>query len=342
MPTTKAFVSKEAGFAVVEEEVERPACGPMDVVVEIIASGLCHSDLAMMTNAWGMSQFPLVGGHEGVGRIVEVGANVGSRKVGDMVGVGWMRNSCQDCRVCLGAQENLCDGMMVGALTAFFTQNGTFAKHCVVPAKFATKIPDGLDPAAVSPLLCAGVTVWNPLNMYANHMSRVAVNAIGGLGHIAIQFAAKMGMDVVGMSRGMKKKDAAISFGATAFIDTKDPKQLEAAKGSFDLIIDTAPCTGDMSMMLPLLAAGGKYVAVGAGADGKKMEVGTFDILAKSNHIGASGYGSLSQLSDMMIFAARHGIVSDCEKIPMSKLPEALEKLKSGNMSGYRIVLTRD
>jgi D-arabinose 1-dehydrogenase-like Zn-dependent alcohol dehydrogenase len=336
-----AFVSEAAGTAVVEKEVPLKACGPNDVVVEIMCSGLCFSDVAMMTNEWGMSAFPMVCGHEGVGKIVEIGAHVSTRKVGDVVGIGWMRDSCQDCRHCCAAKENLCDSMMPKGVGAFCELNGTFAKYTVGPAKFATPIPSGLDPKAAAPLMCAGITVWNPLVSNANYMSKVGINAVGGLGHLAVKFAAAMGMEVVGMSRGMAKKEKTLSFGAKAYIDTTDKSQMEAHAGSFDLILDTAPVTGDMSVFLPLLRGEGKYVTVGAPGDGKKMEAGNFEVLPKSLSIKGSGYGSISQLSDMMIFCARHNITADYQEMPMSQLKEAVELMQSGKQTALRIVLTR-
>jgi len=315
----------------------------MDVVVDMICSGLCFSDLALMQNSWGMSQFPLVAGHEGIGKIIEVGASVKQRKVGDMVGIGWMRSTCGSCRACIGSKENTCAAMMGGAVTPMVMQNGCFAKQVVVDSKFATPIPDGMDPASAAPLMCAGITVWNPLITYATPMSKVGINAVGGLGHLAVMFASKMGCEVVAMSRGMKKKDAALGFGATSFLDTKDQAQVDAVKGTFDLILDTAPVTGDMEgFFLPLLGPGGRYTTVGAPEDGKKMEFGNFTILPGSQSVGGTGYGTLSQLSDMFIFAARHKIVADVEQMPMSKLPEALEKLKKGEMPKLRITLMCD
>jgi len=336
-----AFVTEEAGVNVVEKEVPRQPCGPADVVVEIKYSGLCGSDHSMMTNEWGMSKFPLVCGHEGIGQIVECGANVSSRKVGDTVGIGWMRSTCLECRHCLGAKENLCDGMMAGAVTPFFTQNGTFAKYCVSPAKFAVPIPAGLDPKGAAPLMCAGITVWNPLVSNATHMSKVGIDGIGGLGHLAVRFAAKMGMEVVAMSRGMGKKDAALALGATSYVDTKDQAQMDAQAASFDFILNTAPVTLDMDVWVKLLRGGGKYHSVGVPADGKKMEVASMPhLLPKSLSIGGSAFGSLSELSDMMIFCARHNIVADYEVMPMSKLTEALQKLEAGG-GAKRIVLSR-
>lgn len=343
MLSNTAFVTVEAGKIVVEKEVTRHPCGPADVVVEIKYSGLCRSDYAMMTNEWGMSQFPLVGGHEGVGQIVEIGANVSSRKVGDTVGIGWMRNTCLECRHCLGAKENLCDMMMDGAMKSFFNESGTFAKFCVSPAKFAIPIPEGLDPKGAAPLVCAGITVWNPLVSNATFMSKVGINAIGGLGHLAVRFASKMGMEVVAMSRGMAKKDKALALGATSYVDTKDQAQMDAHAASFDFILDTAPVTQDMGVWVKLLRGDGKYHKVGVPADGKNMEVAAMPrLLPKSLSIGGSSFGSLSQLNDMMLFCARHNIVADYEVMPMSKLTEALEKLEAGGGGAKRIVLSRE
>jgi uncharacterized zinc-type alcohol dehydrogenase-like protein len=172
-------------------------------------------------------------------------------------------------------------------------------------------------------------------------MSKVGINAIGGLGHLAVQFAAKMGMEVVAMNRGMKKKDAALSFGASSYIDTTDEDKMAAQHGTFDLILDTAPVTADMLTMLPLLGPEGKYVTVGAAHDGKKIEFANFQVLRGSNSVGGSMYGSLSQLRDMMIFCNRHNITADCEVMPMSELSEAFEKNEKGTMNKLRICVVR-
>jgi len=341
MATTQAYVTKEKGFAITSEVVPRPACGPSDVVVEMIASGLCRSDIGVMSNEWGFSKFPLVAGHEGVGRIVEVGTNVKRRKVGQLVGLGWMRNSCQSCRHCTAARENMCSEMHAEATGALFSQGGTFAEFCVSPDKFAIPIPENLDPVAAGPLLCAGITVYNPLATYGTHLSKVLVVALGGLGSLAVQFAAKMGCEVVSMSRGSKKRAQALSFGASNHIDSNNAEEIKAAAGKFDLILDTSPATQDMSIMFPLLSEMGRYVCVGLPSDGKRMEVSNFDVARKSKAVTGSMFGTISQMEDMMMFAARHGIVADCELMPMSQLAEAAEKLHEGTNEKMRIVLVR-
>lgn len=343
MPTTQAFVTPKKGSLAVESQVvERPACGASDVVVEIIASGLCRSDIDYMKDLLGASTFPLVAGHEGVGRIVEVGEKVKTRKVGQLVGLGYLRDSCQGCRLCNSARENLCPQMTAYTAGAFNKQQGTFAEFCVSPEKFAYPIPEGLDPVAAAPLVCAGITVYSPLATYATHVSKVLINSLGGLGSLAVQFAAKMGCEVVVMSRGTKKKDQALSFGAHGYIDSTDAEQMRASEGRFDLILDTSPATADMQRIMPLLRTCGHYTTVGIPEDGKKMEIGNFDLVPGGKHINGSIVGSVSQMEDMMVFAARHGIVADCETMPMSQLSEATEKLEAGQNTKMRIVLVRE
>jgi len=342
VPKTQAFVTTKKGLSVESQEVERPACGPSDVVVEIIASGLCRSDLDVMLDDFGRSQFPVVCGHEGIGRIVEIGSKVRTREVGQLVALGWMRDSCQSCRCCNSARENICPRMLEYAARSFNAQQGTFAEFCVSPEKFATPIPKGLDPVSGAPLICAGLTVYTPLATYATHVSRVLIVSLGGLGGMALQFAAKMGCEVVCMSRGPKKKEQALALGAHSHIDSTSQEQLKASKGQFDLILDTSPATADMGVMLDLLAANGRYVTVGLPTDGKSMKIPNLGLVPEAKGVAGSVVGSISQIEDMMIFAARHGIVADCETMPMSQLNEALQMLDEGRNQKMRIVLVRE
>lgn len=341
MPKTQAYVTKEQGTKVESMIVDMPEVGPNDVKVELLCSGVCSSDVSMVQNFWGVTKYPMVAGHEGIGKVVEVGANVKNRKVGDTVGLGWMRESCGACRCCMSARENLCPDMLGNSVAIFNTCQGTFAEFCVSPEKYACPIPETLDPVTAAPLMCAGITVWNPLVTHANSMSRVGVNAIGGLGHLAVQFAAKMGMEVVAMNRGMKKKDAALALGATRYVDTKDAAQMADLQGTLDLLLDCAPVTADMSALLPLLGPAGKYVTVGVTHDGKKLEFQNSNILGQDNSVVGSTYGSLSQLQDMFIFCSRHNITADCEVMPMSELSEALDKNDRGDMTRLRLTVVR-
>merc|ERR1711972_910837 len=232
--------------------------------------------------------------------------------------------------------------MLSNTAAAFSSQQGTFAEFCVSPEKFATPIPEGVDPVAAAPLICAGITVYAPLATYATHVSKVLIVSLGGLGSMALQFASKMGCEVVCMSRGTKKREAALSFGAHAFIDSTDAQAVKASGGRFDLILDTSPSTADMGLMLPLLRAGGRYVTVGLPTDGKTMEISNFGLVPGGNSVAGSVVGSISQIEDMMVFAARHGIVSDCETMPMSQLNEAVQMLDEGRNQKMRIVLVRE
>mmetsp|Transcript_81469 Transcript_81469/g.143877 ORF Transcript_81469/g.143877 Transcript_81469/m.143877 type:complete len:344 (-) Transcript_81469:368-1399(-) len=327
MQKTQAYVSTEKGFTVESKEVERPACGPSDVVVKIIASGLCRSDLDMMTNSWGVSEYPLVAGHEGIGFIVEVGQRVKTRKVGQLVCLGWMRDSCQSCRLCNAGQENVCCEMQPLARSAFHTQQGTFAEYCVSPEKFAVPAPEGLDVAPAAPLICAGLTVYTPLATYTTHVSKVLIVSLGGLGGMAVQFASKMGCEVVVMNRKTIKKEQALRLGAHSYIDSESEDQLKASAGKFDLILDTTPKHADMRLIMPLLRANGRYVCVGLPSSGA-VELHNFDLVPEAKGIAGSVCGSISHIEDMMIFAARHGIVADCETMPMSQLGKAAQILE--------------
>lgn len=341
MHKTQAYVTTERGLGVESREVDRPACGPSDVVVKMIASGLCRSDLDMMLNDWGMSQYPLVAGHEGIGFIVEVGQKVKTRKVGQLVCLGWMRDSCQSCRHCNAGRANICPEMMSLATNAFHTQQGTFAEYCVSPEKFAAPAPEGLDIAGAAPLICAGITVYTPLATYATHVSKVLIVSLGGLGGMAVQFAVKMGCEVIVMNRKTTKKEQALHLGAHGYIDSESLDQLKAAKGKFDLILDTTPKHADMSMIMDLLRANGRYICVGLPSSGS-MTLHNFDLVPEAKGVAGSVVGSISQIEEMMIFAGRHGIIADCETMPMSRLSDAAETLEKGQNKKMRIVLVRE
>lgn len=342
VPMTKAYVSPKPGFELELKEVPLPPMGPLDVKVKIECCGVCASDKSLVLDEWGFTQgAPIVAGHEGIGRVVAKGELVKFHEIGDLVGVGWMRSSCGGCLHCKRANENFCPEFWSGSIGTYLAMNGAFAEECVLDAKFACKIPEDLDPLVAAPLMCAGITVYGPLADNVTHMSKVGVNAVGGLGHLAIQFAAKMGCEVTAMNRGTKKKDVALGFGAHKYIDTTNEEEMKAAAGTLDFLLDTAPATPDQSKFLPLLGAAGKYNAVGVPHDGKKMEFSVLDLLGASKSVAGTGYSNLARMNDMMMFASRHKIVADTQVMEFGQIEEALKMVAEGTQEKLRIVLKR-
>ena len=231
-----------------------------DIEIQVTHNGLCHTDLHMRDNDWGISQFPLVPGHEVVGTVTEIGTQVTTLKVGDRVGFGWIRDSCRVCSHCLQGQENICRQGYTGLIVG---HHGGFADRLRAPADFAYKIPESLDSAHAAPLLCAGITVYTPLRTYLNHPAmRVGVIGIGGLGHLAIQFARAMGAEVTAFSTSADKEQETRAFGAHHFRQLNE-KNCEHMTGYYDLILNTSPAGIDWQSALGLLGNNGVLCVVG-------------------------------------------------------------------------------
>ncbi|OJT26272.1 hydroxyacid dehydrogenase [Archangium sp. Cb G35] len=316
--------------------------GPHDVLIDILYCGVCHSDIHQARDEWGGSIFPMVPGHEIIGRVKQVGQHVTKLKVGDMAGVGCMVDSCRDCASCRQDLEQFC--LKGVAYTYNSTEmdrktptRGGYASQIVVAEHFALKVPAGLDPASAAPLLCAGITTYSPLRQWnCKKGDRVGVVGLGGLGHMAVKFAASMGAEVTVLSTSRAKEADARRLGAQGFEVTRDEATFRKLAGRLDLIIDTISAPHDYNQYLRLLRPQGAMVLVGAPPE--PAPVGAFSLINGNKRLAGSSIGGIAETQEMLDYCAKHQIVSDIEIIPIQKINEAYERMLKGDVR-YRFVI---
>jgi uncharacterized zinc-type alcohol dehydrogenase-like protein len=310
--------------------------GPEDVEIKVTHCGLCHSDLSMLDNEWGMTTYPFVPGHEATGIVVAIGDEAKGLKIGQRVGLGWFASSCLSCPQCLSGHHNLCpyaQGTIVG-------RHGAFADRVRAQWTWVRPLPDALDSAKAGPLLCGGVTVFTPFFDYAlTPTAKVGIIGIGGLGHMAVQFANKWGCEVHAFTTSDNKEAEARGLGAHFVHNTKKEGAFKSIAGSLDLIISTINAPLDIPALLATLAPRGRLHTVGAIL--KPMEVPAIGLIFGQKSVAGSPTGSPTALDQMLAFSARHSVAPVVEFFPMSKINDAFERLRSGK-AHYRIVLTND
>lgn len=317
-------------------EYDPGALGPDQVEIDVITCGLCHSDLSMIINEWGDSEYPLVPGHEIVGQIARRGANVKHLKLGDTVGLGWFSGSCMICDQCLSGNHNLC----ARAEQTLVGRHGGFANKVRCQATWATPLPAGLDAKKAGPLFCAGVTVFNPLVQFdVRPTQRVGVIGIGGLGHLALQFLNKWGCEVTAFTSTDAKRDEALRMGAHHVVNSRHPSQLKKIAGSLDFVLSTVAVALDWDAYLEALAPKGRLHIVGAVAT--PLEVPAFALIGGQHSVSGSPTGAPATLRTMLDFCARHRIEPAVEFFPMSRVNEAVAHLEDGK-ARYRVVLEND
>lgn len=335
MTTVNAYAASEAGGKLEPYQYKLGPLGDHDVDIAVESCGICHSDLSMLNNEWGMTSYPFVPGHEIIGTVKQAGAHVSNLKPGDRVGVGWHSGYCMDCQTCLSGDHNMCataQGVIVG-------HHGGFADTVRAQAASAIKIPDGMNAKTAGPLLCGGITVFNPLVQYdISPTSRVGVIGIGGLGHMAIKFANAWGCHVTAFTSSESKKQEAIEMGAHTTINSRDAGELEAAAGQFDLLISTVNVKLDWNAYIGTLKPRGRLHVVGATLE--PMDLGAMPIIMGQKAVSGSPVGSPATIATMLDFAARHGIEPKTEHFPMANVNDAMEHLHAGK-ARYRIVLDR-
>ena len=310
--------------------------GPEDVEIKVTHCGICHSDLSMIDNEWGLSTYPLVPGHEATGTVLAMGERAKGLTIGQRVGVGWVASSCLACRECLSGYHNLC----AKAQGTIWGRHGAFADRLRVQWTWARPLPDALDQAKVGPLLCGGVTVFNPFLDYAiSPTARIGIIGIGGLGHMALQFANKWGCEVHAFTTSDGKEAEARRLGAHFVHNTKREGVLKSLAGSLDLILSTVNVPLDTPGLLDTLAPKGRLHVVGAIL--KPMEIPAFGLIMGQKSVSGSPAGSPTAIDRMLAFSARHSIAPVVETFPLSKVNDALEHLRLGK-ARYRIVLTND
>lgn len=314
-----------------------------DVVIDVLYSGVCHSDLHTARNDWGGTVYPTVPGHEIVGRVIAVGSAVTRFQVGDAVGVGCMVDSCQHCGACAKGWEQYCENGMTGTYNSTDRVDGSatqggYAERIVVRQEFVLKMPQTLDLKGAAPLLCAGITTWSPLRHWqVSAGSKVAVVGLGGLGHMALKLAKALGAHVTLFSRSAGKEADAKRLGADRVVISTDNEQMRAVRGQFDLIIDTVPYAHDVNPYTATLATGGTLVLVGF-LGMQEPAVNTTTLVLGRKSVAGSVIGGIAETQEMLDFCGQHGITADVEMLAMQDINTAYERMLRSDVK-YRFVI---
>ena len=330
-----AYAANKPGAALEPFTFDPGELGADEVEINVEYCGICHSDLSIIDNEWGISAYPVVPGHEVVGTIASVGGSVTHLSVGQRVGLGWHSGYCGTCSCCQGGDQNLCSD----ATNTIVGHHGGFADKVRAQAIAAIPLPEGLDPKAAGPLFCGGITVFNPLVQFnISPTAKVGVIGIGGLGHLAVKILNAWGCEVTAFTSSERKIKEAHELGAHHTLNSRDPDALAAAAGRFDLIISTVNVALDWPAYLETLAAKGRLHFVGAVLE--PIALPAFGLIPKQRSVSGSPVGSPATIAQMLDFCALHKIEPTIETFPMTKVNEALDHLKSGK-AHYRIVLER-
>lgn len=329
------YAAEKPGGELRPFEYDPGPLGPDEVEIDVKSCGICHSDLSMLDNEWGMTSYPLVPGHEAVGTVNRVGDAVKSLQRGQTVGVGWHASSCQTCAQCMSGDQNLCPsgvGTIVG-------RHGGFADKVRCQASWAIPIPEGVDPLGAGPLFCGGITVFNPILQFGVMPThRVGVIGIGGLGHMALKFLRAWGCDVTAFSSSEAKSTEAMGFGAHRVVNSRDDGALEQLAGSLDFIISTVNVPLKWDAYVNTLRPRGRLHIVGAVLE--PLGLTAFPLLVGQRSVSGSPVGSPVSMASMLEFCARHTIAPQIETFPMANVNDAIQHLRDGK-ARYRIVLTR-
>ena len=331
----KAYAASEAGGELEKFTYDPGPLGADEVEIEVEHCGICHSDLSMLDNEWGISAYPFVPGHEVVGTLLAVGDRVHGLQVGSRVGLGWQAGYCMTCPSCMGGDHNLCadyQGTIIG-------RHGGFADKVRAQAASVLPLPAEIDPVAAGPLFCGGITVFNPLVQFGiKPTAKVAVIGIGGLGHLALQFCNAWGCEVTAFTSSSDKEREALELGAHQTINSKDPAAIKASAGKFDLIISTVNVKLDWQGYVNALRPKGRLHFVGAALE--PLDIPVFPLIMAQRSVSGSPVGSPATIAKMLAFAARHEIQPQVETFPFEQVNKALDRLRSGQ-ARYRLVLSR-
>ena len=342
MSKVQAWGVAAAGKPLGAMTIDRRDPGPHDVVIDIQYCGICHSDIHQARDEWGGAIFPMVPGHEIVGRVTHVGAQVTKVKVGDLAGVGCLVDSCRTCGPCKSGLEQFCENGWSGTYNSTEMDRktvtyGGYSTQIVVADAFTLRVPDKLDPAGAAPLLCAGITTYSPLRQFGcKQGDRVGVVGLGGLGHMAVKLAASMGAHVTVLSTSASKEADAKKLGAHEFVVTKSAAAMKQLGGKLDLIIDTVSAEHDYDAYLGLLRARGTMAVVGAPPHAIPLHA--FALIMGGRRLAGSLIGGIAETQEMLDHCAEHGIVSDIEIIPVQKVNEAYERVLKSDVR-YRFVI---
>lgn len=332
MTEIRAWSVLERGGPFAPSRYTLPELDADQVEIEVQHCGLCHSDLSLIDDAWGISQYPLVPGHEVVGRVVARGERVPQLTVGQTVGVGWTCASCMHCRACLSGRQQLCAQSQPTAIG----RPGGFAERIRAHWAWAIPIPDTLPRAEVAPLFCAGLTVFEPIAAYVRPTDRVGVVGIGGLGHLALKLLRAWGCEVIAFTRTSAQTAAARALGAHAAHASDDARARRAYRGRLDLLLVTVNVPLAWSDWLTCLAPEGRLHVVGAVLE--PMAIAAFDLIGGQRSVSGSPIGSPNRMADLLAFCARHGILPENEHLPLEQIDIAVARLRRGGV-GHRLVL---
>ena len=332
----QAYAAHKQGAPLTEYHYDPGPLENSEVEIDVMYCGICHSDLSMIDNAWGMSQYPLVAGHEVIGKVKTLGKNVNNFSVGQTVGLGWHCGYCNDCHCCKSGHPNLCQK----AKATIVQHHGGFADTVRADSNSVVAIPEGIDLESAGPLFCGGITVFNPLIQFdVKPTDKVAVIGIGGLGHMAIQFLNAWGCEVTAFTHQTDKKATLIEMGAHHVLNSTNAKEIEEASGQFDFILSTVNAKLDWNLYLNTLKPQGRLHVVGAVLE--PLDISAFALIMGQRQISGSPVGSPENIGKMLDFADQHQIKPIIETYKMSQVNEAISRLKSGK-TRYRIVLTNE
>jgi uncharacterized zinc-type alcohol dehydrogenase-like protein len=342
MPSSKGYAVLDAQSPLAPFNFSRREPGPTEIAIEILYCGVCHSDLHMARNEWGQSIYPMVPGHEIVGRVIAVGASSVKFKLGDIAAVGVIVDSCRHCAPCSNGEEHFC---VQGATLTYAAPDrvdgsitmGGYASNYVVDERFAHTVPENLTLAAVAPLLCAGITTYSPLRHWkVGPGKKVGIVGLGGLGHMALKFAHAFGAHVVQFTTNLRKKEDALKLGADEVVLSTDPEAMNAHANSFDFILDTVSAPHSLDDYLVLLKKDATMCLVGL--PDKPSSFGIFNMITRRASIAGSMIGGMVETQEMLDYCGEHNIVSEVEVIPIQKVNEAFERLLKQDVK-YRFVI---
>ena len=338
----KAYGTQAADAPLKPMNIERRGILPNDVEIEILYCGICHSDLHAAKNDWGFTTYPIVPGHEIVGKITSVGDAVTKFKVGELAGIGCIVDSCRECEYCKQDLEQFCEP---GNTIVFGSPDkisggqtsGGYTESIVVDENYVLSVPEKLDPAAASPLLCGGITTYSPLKHWkVGPGQKVGIVGIGGLGHLAIKIAKAMGAQVVVFTTSPSKVEDAKNLGADEAVLSTDTQQMKSHSKSFNLILDTVSASHDANAYLNLLTVDGTLVLVGAPAE--PLPIKSFSLIMGRRSFAGSNIGGIAETQEMLDFCAEHNITADIEMIDIQQINEAYKRLEKGDVR-YRFVV---
>ena len=334
-----AYTALAKGDKLKPFEYEPGKLGADQVEIAVEYCGVCHSDLSMLENEWGMTEYPFVPGHEVVGKIKAVGEHVTDRQVGQRVGLGWFSGCCMACSSCLSGDHNLCSDSLRCESTIVH-RHGGFADRVRAHWVWTQLLPEALDYKKAGPLFCGGITVFNPIvQNNVKPTDRVGVIGIGGLGHLALAFLNKWGCEVTAFTSSDSKREEALRLGAHKVVNTRDKEQLKKIAGSLNFILSTVNATLDWNEYIGALAPKGRFVTVGIVTE--PIQLAAFPLIGGQKSFGGSPLGSPSTVEKMIEFCARHAISPVTESYKMSEINDAFEHLRAGK-ARYRIILTND